>query len=71
MCFRGLGFDLKLFGSQKHVIGKLQSQSAERLAELKKIFVRNDHPRFKREFAANRHVPYGLISGLRGRCAKR
>jgi hypothetical protein len=55
----GLGFDLKLRGSQKHVSGRLQSLSAEQLVELKETFVRNDHPRFRREFAANRHVPYG------------
>jgi ABC-type lipoprotein export system ATPase subunit/GNAT superfamily N-acetyltransferase len=53
------GFDLKLLGSQKHVSDKLQSLSLEQLDELKEAFVKNDHPRFRREFAANRHMPYG------------
>ena len=54
-----LGFNLKLLGSQKHVSERLQSLSVEQLAGLKDKFVKNDHPRFRREFAANRHVPYG------------
>lgn len=57
-----LGFDLKLLGSQKHVSDKLQSLSPEQLETLKESFVKNDHPRFRREFAANRHMPYGSAS---------
>jgi GNAT superfamily N-acetyltransferase len=57
--FSALGFDLKLLGSQKHVLHELQTLSSEQLVGLKEMFVRNDHPRFRREFAANRHVPYG------------
>ena len=55
----GLGFDLRLLGSQKHVSDKLQSLSPKQLEALKETFVKNDHPRFRREFAANRHMPYG------------
>jgi GNAT superfamily N-acetyltransferase len=55
----GLGFDLKLLGSQKYVLDKLQNLSPEHLESLKEAFVKNDHPRFRREFAANRHMPYG------------
>jgi hypothetical protein len=54
-----LGFDLKLLGSQKHVFERLQSLKAVQLVALKEKFIRNDHPRFRREFAANRNVPYG------------
>ena len=55
----GLGFDLKFLGSLKHVSDKLQSLSPEQLEALKESFIKNDHPRFRREFAANRHMPYG------------
>jgi hypothetical protein len=55
----GLGFDLKLLGSQKHVSDRLQSLNPEQLGALREAFVKNDHPRFRREFAANRHMPYG------------
>ena len=58
----GLGFDLKLLGSQKHVSDKLQSLSPEQLGTLKQAFVKNDHPRFRREFAANRQMPYGTAA---------
>ncbi len=58
----GLGFNLKLLGSQKHVLDKLQSLSPNQLSELKEAFVKNDHPRFRREFAANRHMPYGTAA---------
>jgi hypothetical protein len=54
-----LGFDLKLLGSQKHILDKLQNLSREQLGALKEAFVKNDHPRFRREIAAIRHMPYG------------
>jgi hypothetical protein len=60
-----LGFDLKLLGSQKHVFDKLQSLSPEQLGALREAFVKNDHPRFRREFAANRHMPYGTAAAYR------
>jgi hypothetical protein len=56
-------------GSQKHVLNKLESLSPEQLYGLKESFVKNDHPRFRREFAANRHRPYGTsaayVEGIR------
>ena len=65
----GLGFDLKLLGSQKHVSDRLQSLNPEQLGALREAFVKNDHPRFRREFAANRHMPYGTsaayVEGIR------
>jgi len=57
--FSGFGFDLKLLGSQKYVLDKLQSLSPEQLEELRETFVKNDHPRFRKEIAANHHMPYG------------
>jgi hypothetical protein len=32
------------------------------LVDLKEAFAKNDHPRFRREFAANRYVPYGTAA---------
>ena len=64
-----LGFDLKLLGSLKHVSDRLQSLNPEQLGALREAFVKNDHPRFRREFAANRHMPYGTsaayVEGIR------
>jgi GNAT superfamily N-acetyltransferase len=56
------GFDLKLLGSQKYVSGKLQRLSPEQLKELKGTFVKNVHPRLRREIAAIRHMPYGTAT---------
>jgi GNAT superfamily N-acetyltransferase len=58
----GLGFDLKLLGSQRHVSDKLRSLSSEQLDELKEAFIKNGHPRFRKEFAVSRHMPYGKTS---------
>jgi ABC-type lipoprotein export system ATPase subunit/GNAT superfamily N-acetyltransferase len=58
----GLGFDLKLLGSQKYVLNKLRSLSPEQLKKLKEAFVKNGHPRFRKEIAAIRHMPYGNAS---------
>ena len=58
----GLGFALKLLGSQKHVLDKLQNLSPEQLTTLKEAFIKNDHPRFRREIAAIRHMPYGTAA---------
>ena len=57
----GLGFDLKLLGSQKHVSNQLQNITPKQLESLNATFIKNDHPRFRREFAANRHSPYALL----------
>jgi len=43
-------------------LDKLQTLSPEQLATLKEAFVKNDHPRFRREIAANRHIPYGTTA---------
>ncbi|MGD0072122.1 MAG: ABC transporter ATP-binding protein [Candidatus Bathyarchaeia archaeon] len=56
---KGFGFDVQLLGSQRYVRGKLEGLSSEQVAELKEAFVRNGHQRFRKEFAAMRHVPYG------------
>jgi hypothetical protein len=58
----GLSFDLKLLSSQKYVLDKLESLSPEQLKALKEVFVKNDHPRFRREIAAIRHMPYGTAA---------
>jgi hypothetical protein len=58
----GLGFDLKLLGSQKYVLSSLQNLSQEQLTQLKEVFVKNPHLRFKREIDALRHMPYGTAA---------
>jgi GNAT superfamily N-acetyltransferase len=57
-----LGFDLKLLSSQKHVSSRLENLSPEQFTALKKAFIKNDHPRLRRAFAANRHKPYGTAA---------
>ena len=57
-----LGFDLQLIGSQRYVQGKLETLSIAQENKLKEAFIKNKHPRFKREFAASRHMPYGKTS---------
>jgi hypothetical protein len=48
-----LGFDLQLLGSERYVRRKLESLSVEQMCKLKETFLRNNHPRFKREFAVS------------------
>ena len=57
-----LGFDLHLLGSERYVKGKLESLNSEQIGELKAAFIRNKHPRFKKEFAVSRHQPFGKTS---------
>ncbi len=57
-----LGFDLQLLGSERFVKGKLESLNSEQINELKNAFIRNKHPRFKKEFATSRHLPFGKTS---------
>jgi len=57
-----LGFDLQLIGSERYLQGKLDSLSPEQVSRLKESFIKNKHPRFKREFASSRHLPYGKTS---------
>jgi len=62
---KAFGFDLQLLGSERYVRGKLEGLSAVGVATLKGSFVRNDHQRFRKEFAAIRHVPYGTTKAYR------
>lgn len=57
-----LGFDLQFLGSERYVQGKLESLSLEQVSKLKEAFVKNKHPRFKKEFAVSQHQPFGKTS---------
>ncbi len=57
-----LSFDLQLLSSERYVQTKLESLSLNQINEVKEAFIRNKHPRFKREFAAGRHQPFGKTS---------
>ncbi len=54
-----LGFDMQLLGSERYVRAKLEGLSLEQVRKLKEAFIRNKHPRFKKEFSATRHKPFG------------
>jgi ABC-type ATPase with predicted acetyltransferase domain len=54
-----LGFDLRLIGSQHYTETKLNSLSEEQVNELKRAFIANAHPRFKKDVASSRRRPYG------------
>jgi GNAT superfamily N-acetyltransferase len=62
---KDFGFDLQLLGSERYVRGKLEALSTKQIAALKEAFMRNDHQRFRKEFAAIRHVPYGTTKAYR------
>jgi hypothetical protein len=53
------GFDVQLLGSSRYVRSKLEGLSSEWMVTLKTAFIKNCHPRFRKEFASCRHVPYG------------
>jgi len=55
----GLGFNLQLLGSERHVKEKLESLTMEQLAALKDAFINNGHPRFMKEIGACRREAYG------------
>ena len=57
-----LGFDLQLLGSERYIIGKLESLNPAQLSMLKEAFIKNKHPRFRKEFAVSRHQPFGKTS---------
>jgi ABC-type lipoprotein export system ATPase subunit/GNAT superfamily N-acetyltransferase len=57
-----LGFDLQLLGSERYVGGKLESLNPEQLSRLKAAFFKSKHTRFKKEFSASRHQPFGTTS---------
>jgi len=54
-----LGFNLELLGSQRYVLEKLKDLEREQLCFLRGCLQRCGHPRFRKEFAQSRHVPYG------------
>lgn len=56
------GFDLQLLSSNHYVTAKLGILDLVQIAELKRLFLKNKHPRFKREFSASRHQPFGKTS---------
>ena len=57
-----LGFDLQLLGSEQYVKEKLQDLTPTQLDKLKESLIKNKHPRFRKEFAASQHQPYGKTS---------
>jgi len=57
-----LGFDLPLLSSERYVLEKLNLSEAAKIEELKELFAKNKHPRFKKEFTAGRHKPFGKTS---------
>ena len=57
-----LGFDLRLLGSQKYALSKMVELSRKQLELLRSCLQRCGHPRFRKEFAISRHVPYGNSS---------
>jgi ABC-type ATPase with predicted acetyltransferase domain len=57
-----LGFDLHLLGSEHYIQGKLEEIGLEQIEKLKLAIIRSQHPRFKKEFAASRHQPFGKTS---------
>jgi hypothetical protein len=57
-----LGFDMQLLGSERYVKAKLENLSSAQLSQVRGAFVKNSHPRFKKEFAASRHQPFGKAS---------
>jgi hypothetical protein len=49
-------------GSEHYVQKKLSSLSSVQINNLKESFIKNKHPRFKKEFASSRHQPFGKTS---------
>jgi hypothetical protein len=54
-----LGFDLQLLGSEHYVQRKLEDLGSEQMTQIKEALIKNSHPRFKKEFSASRHEPFG------------
>jgi len=52
-----LGFNIHLLGSEKYVLGKLQSLSSEDVAKIKEAFIKHCHARFMKYFFC--HMPFG------------
>jgi len=53
------GFDMHLLGSERYVKAKLENLTSAQLSKVREAFVKNSHPRFKKEFATSRHQPFG------------
>jgi len=54
-----LGFDVQLLGSQHYVKQKLDTLDTQQMLAVREVFVKNVHPRLKKEVASSRHQPYG------------
>jgi hypothetical protein len=57
-----LGFDLKLLGSQRYVMQKMQRLRKKEIERVREAFVRSPHPRFKQEVNGLRHLPWGPMA---------
>jgi ABC-type ATPase with predicted acetyltransferase domain len=57
-----LGFDFQLLGSERYVQEKLLHLNSKQISQLRNAFLKNKHPRFKKEFASSRHQPFGKTS---------
>jgi hypothetical protein len=57
-----LRFDLPLLSSERYVLETLSNLKPEEIEELRRLFSKNKHPRFKKEFTAGRHKPFGKTS---------
>ena len=57
-----LGFDMQFLGSERYVKAKLEGLAPVQLSKVREAFVKNKHPRFKKEFSSSRHQPFGVAS---------
>jgi GNAT superfamily N-acetyltransferase len=57
-----LGFGPQLMASERYVQAKLESLRPKQINNLKEAFIKNKHTRFRKEFAACRHQPFGRVS---------
>jgi hypothetical protein len=53
---------MHLLGSERYVKAKLENLTSAQLDLIREAFVKNPHPRFKKEFASSRHQPFGVAS---------
>ncbi|HII85864.1 TPA: hypothetical protein HA273_04715 [Candidatus Bathyarchaeota archaeon] len=54
-----LGFNLQLLSSGQYVLKRIETLKPEEVEPIRRAFVENKHPRFKKEFAVSRHQPFG------------
>jgi GNAT superfamily N-acetyltransferase len=57
-----LGFDMHLLGSERYIKATLETLTSAQLSKVRAAFVKNSHPRFKKEFVSSRHQPFGKTS---------